>query len=736
MSQKIEIILTAVDKTKAALDSAMRGFKALGPAADAASAALSNFGVGIPVSVAAGIAAAAAATVNAARSAADYADNMGKLAQRAGVGTEAMSALAYAANQADVDNEQLAKGLREIAVDAASGGEKLKALGVSLTDAGGNAKTADQLFLDVAARFAEMPDGIGKTNAAIDLFGSKVGPQLIPLLNAGSDGLRSAAEEAAAFGRIVTDDAAKAAEEFNDNLTKIQEVSKGVSAEIGNAVIPTLNRLAEEFLDARRAGLGLWEMLNLIWRTQPQDPGEQIRKLTSDIDGLKKKLEELPQNGWAVSVDRKNIADQIASLERQRDYFKRRQRDEALSLGEGVYSNEGLSRTPHMPAENKNRPDKSKNGKSSTYTDPLADDARAYAQAMQQINKAQIDASISGETLTETQKRLVELVNDPAFQNWPEEWQLVTLEAGKYAIAAEQAADEQKRLNELLGDTDSSKIAAARYDMDLLTKAYEQGKISEQKYIEATSARLDDFQGGSRDTLQRTGEYAQDFFGGLSRALTDFNGDVGESFKRTVLGMIQKVMQLEMEMAMMAAYKGGGGSSGGGIFGLIGSFVGSLFGGGGGIDTSFTSGMGSAASMNMGNFDWTFSKNGNVFSGSPSLHAFANTVQTTPTPFVFDQRQAFAKGGVFAEAGPEAVMPLHRDASGRLGVYAQAAPQAAPNVEVVVNNLGTPQTYQQTESRMSDGRTQITLTAADVYQRGELAQALEATYPMLQRIGT
>lgn len=697
MSQKAEIILTAVDKTKPAFDSALRGFKALGPAADAASAALSNFGIAFPLSIpgaiVTAIAAATAATVGAAKSAADYADNLGKLAQRAGVGTEAMSALAYAANQADVDNAQLAKGLREIAVDAASGGEKLKALGVSLTDASGNAKTADQLFLDVAARFAEMPDGIGKTNAAIDIFGSKVGPQLIPLLNAGADGLRSAAEEAAAFGRIVTDDAAKAAEEFNDNLTKIQEVSKGVSAEFGNAVIPTLNRLATEFLDARRAGLSFGEMLNTIWRTSELNAEEQIaniRRRLSDLSSEKSLL--------AGIFDR---PDERMSLERQLVYWQSR-----IKRSE-----------PEAPAEAKTDyviPSKKKSSKKgAAYTDPMADEAQAYAQAMQQINKAQIDASISGETLTATQKRLVELVNDPAFQNWPEEWQLVTLEAGKYAIAAEQAAAEQKRLNELLGETDSSKIAAARYDMELLTKAYEQGKISEQKYIEATSARLDDFQGGSRDTLQRTGEYAEGFFGDLSRALTDFNGDVEASFKRSVLSMIQKIMQLEMEMAMMAAYKGGGGSSGGGIFGMIGSFVGSLFGGGGGMDW-----FGAASGMTYGT---------NPFSQQSMMLAaqsFAGGGDTGPGARV---------GGLDGKGGYWAIMhPQETVIDRTLGHQ----PQAAPKVEVVVNNLGTPQTYQQTQSQTSDGRTQITLTAADVYQGGELAQALEATYPMLRRPGS
>ena len=81
------------------------------------------------------------------------------------------------------------------------------------------------------------------------------------------------------------------------------------------------------------------------------------------------------------------------------------------------------------------------------------------------------------------------------------------------------------------------------------------------------------------------------------------------------------------------------------------------------------------------------SANGNVFSGSPSLHQYVNTVQTSPKTFAFNTLHGFARGGVFAEAGPEAVMPLARDASGRLGVRTQGdggAPSMtyAPNVTI------------------------------------------------------
>jgi phage-related minor tail protein len=79
------------------------------------------------------------------------------------------------------------------------------------------------------------------------------------------------------------------------------------------------------------------------------------------------------------------------------------------------------------------------------------------------------------------------------------------------------------------------------------------------------------------------------------------------------------------------------------------------------------------------------SAKGNVFSGSPSLHQYANTIQTTPVTFSFDKLHKFARGGVFAEAGPEAVMPLSRDSAGRLGVKAQGGGGRTYNITVNVN---------------------------------------------------
>ena len=55
---------------------------------------------------------------------------------------------------------------------------------------------------------------------------------------------------------------------------------------------------------------------------------------------------------------------------------------------------------------------------------------------------------------------------------------------------------------------------------------------------------------------------------------------------------------------------------------------------------------------------------------SAGLHQYANGVYDSPQHFTFQGATKFAKGGVFGEAGPEAIMPLTRDSAGRLGVKA------------------------------------------------------------------
>lgn len=94
--------------------------------------------------------------------------------------------------------------------------------------------------------------------------------------------------------------------------------------------------------------------------------------------------------------------------------------------------------------------------------------------------------------------------------------------------------------------------------------------------------------------------------------------------------------------------------------------------GGGAADTSTFNGVASSTGYTGGSADvgLQFAKGG-MFGTAQAFAkggAFSNSVVNSPTPFMFANGGSFGNLGVMGEAGPEAVMPLTRDSSGRLGV--------------------------------------------------------------------
>jgi hypothetical protein len=220
-----------------------------------AQSSLSNFG---SIAARGFTALAAAATVAAGalgyavKGAIDHADALGKAAQKAGVAVEALSRLEYAAKLSDVSLEGLTGGLQKLSktmVEAAQdGGSKaasaFAALGISVKDSAGNLRDADEAFVDIADKFSKVEDGAAKTAISMALLG-KSGAELIPLLNAGRDGLKQMADESDRLGATIDGKTARGAEKFNDTLTTVQATLQGVVNKVMAAALPALQRLAD-----------------------------------------------------------------------------------------------------------------------------------------------------------------------------------------------------------------------------------------------------------------------------------------------------------------------------------------------------------------------------------------------------------------------------------------------------------------------------------------------------------
>jgi alkanesulfonate monooxygenase SsuD/methylene tetrahydromethanopterin reductase-like flavin-dependent oxidoreductase (luciferase family) len=268
-------------------------------------------------------------------------DEMGKMAQRAGLTVESLSALEHSARLSDVSLESLGQAMKKLSVNMlevqSGSGEAqgaFKALNVSVTNTSGQLRGADRVLFDIADKFAAMEDGAGKTALAVKLFG-RAGADLIPLLNQGADGLKRNADEAKRFGIVISTEAAKRAEEFNDNLTRIAQQSKGAGIAIANELLPWLNRMVEQLLEGTRiAGsfLGALRLFGLSSITS-DNAGDKIRDINTELTRLRKLVDTPPSGAGGAMIERVNT--DIKALEKQLEFAKFLQRQSALQLPGG-----------------------------------------------------------------------------------------------------------------------------------------------------------------------------------------------------------------------------------------------------------------------------------------------------------------------------------------------------------------------------------------------------------------
>lgn len=176
----------------------------------------------------------------------NVADEISKSAVKIGISTEELSRLRYAADLSGVSFEQLQKGLLILNRNMAGvGGESKKVsaaferLGIETRNADGTLKSSTEVLKQLADAFAQLPDGAEKSALAMAVLG-KSGADLIPLLNGGAAELAKLTEEADRFGIVIDTETGRKAEEFNDNLTRLQGAFSAVGTRLAAELLPHL----------------------------------------------------------------------------------------------------------------------------------------------------------------------------------------------------------------------------------------------------------------------------------------------------------------------------------------------------------------------------------------------------------------------------------------------------------------------------------------------------------------
>lgn len=584
---------------------------------------VSNFGAGLQRSIS-GVSAAftaigisaglsAAGIVALGRSAINAQDDIGKMAQRVGSTAEELSALSFSAKLADVPLETLGQSLKKLSVNmlemqAGTGEAKdaFRALGIDVTNASGGLRTSQEVLFDVADSFAKIEDGAGKTALAVKLFG-RAGSELIPLLNAGSKGLKENAEEAKRFGIIISSEAAKGAEQFNDNMTRLQESSRGFGIAIANDTLPWLNKMVERLLEANRIGGGFLGTLKLLAQQSMSqmlnEPGQNIKNLTSEIERLQRAI----SNPQAIRADQ-GVGKRIEDLKKQIEFEKLLQRQQALSIqggdtpGERARAFRPLAAAPRLPDETKRTAgiDKSKKALEE-YLRVLKlqqEDEERQIQIQAELNKhiqqyqeANIAAAESIRNMMDPTRELeaeIEKVAKLMREGFlgPEEGdariEAINIKLLDMRNNNAAANEELKRMIDL-GKQLTASVQTPAEDMaeqfELWDQLLAKNVITFETWLRL-HAEFEEKSVGVAATIKDASNTARDFGHAVSTAFEDAivhmkkASEVGKAFIQTLAQIaIRATITKPLEAAIGSIFSGGG----------FGSIFGRLFGGGGGM---------------------------------------------------------------------------------------------------------------------------------------------------------
>jgi ABC-type transporter Mla subunit MlaD len=512
------------------------------------------------VAISGALASAGGAIVEMVSHAAEAADHLNKLSQSAGVSVEALSSLGYAAKLSDIDLEALGNSLEKLSKHmfeaADKGGNSAAAfdrLGIAVKDSSGHLRNIEDVMRDLAGKFAGMEDGAAKTALSMQLFG-KAGAVMIPLLNQGSAGLAQMTEEARKLGITIDGETSKAAEEFHDNLVRLEGVLTGVGNAMLRSVAPALSQISERLVQAAKdsdtaSKTGMFSEYFIkaaiigfgLLQTIIDDLGDNIKNVGAAM----------------INVARGDFAGAVESI-------KQYGRDSKQVWQEAIA---GMVQTWNAGIEQiQNSASKSSKSSGPSF---LATTKQEVLQLKESMSLAAPDVSAAmakiwnSISVPKGGKEGLEAIND-----------ILDKQVQKTADKMKDASDDAKRV------WDETRTPLEKYNEELkkLDDLLQQGAIDQDTYnrkvrqmdddLAKTNQQVDE---GSKSWRQ----FGQEADDALKSAILHGQG-FGQALKAILVDLVEVILKATVFKNLMGSTGGGGG---GGIGGIFGSIITGIFGG-------------------------------------------------------------------------------------------------------------------------------------------------------------
>ena len=204
------------------------------------------------VALAVAIAKAEKALIAMTKESAAFADNIITSSMQTGQTTDQLQEFSYATELIDVSVDTLQGSLTKLTnnmQDTINGTGNAKAsfeaLGISVTDADGNMRSANDVFYETIDALGDVKNETERDAMAMDIFGRSA-QDLNPLIIQGSETLKAYAQEAHNVGYVLDDEALSALGAVDDAYQRLQKSQEGAKNQLSAEFAPYLTEFYEK----------------------------------------------------------------------------------------------------------------------------------------------------------------------------------------------------------------------------------------------------------------------------------------------------------------------------------------------------------------------------------------------------------------------------------------------------------------------------------------------------------
>lgn len=229
--------------------------------------------------------------------AANLGDELAKASDRTGISVEALSGLAVAAELADSNLSNVVTTVRFMnaaMVDAAQAPgdarDAFEELGISVGELARLSGRPAEALQTIAERLLQVRNSTNQSVIAQRLLGRSAQEQLPFLRALAQEGIGGLMEQARRYGRLITEDTARASEAFNDQLSGLKFQVQGLAVTIGGPLIRNLAALID-----------MWNVLTGVTQRSRES---MVRTRMEAIEGLIGAAEEAKQQAGTGILSR------------------------------------------------------------------------------------------------------------------------------------------------------------------------------------------------------------------------------------------------------------------------------------------------------------------------------------------------------------------------------------------------------------------------------------------------